>query len=184
MKRWPREREWFHNASRIVAKYSASRKTFSFMVYWHHWFPDHWLEGVLIYLDRSHISWLLWICCSKSSNRAYKSRVVRFCLRYGFPEIIRTDRGTEFNNDSIKDMNKLMDVKQVMSGRRSLTFAGMVKHFHKTTARLLTTRCFESLKDWSVQLAFSFFFYNASKSATVGFNTYYMTHDVMHVSIR
>ena len=65
--------------------------------------------------------------------------VVDFCLRFGFPQRIHSDRGTEFRNTIMGEVAKSMNVHQTFTTPYRPQSDGLIERFNRTLIKMMKT---------------------------------------------
>jgi len=68
--------------------------------------------------------------------------------RFGFPEEVLTDLGTQFTADCMKEVAKLMSIKQLTTSPYHPMCNGLAKKFNGTLKKILKRLCSEQLCQW------------------------------------
>ena len=70
-------------------------------------------------------------------------------LRFGFPHVIRSDRGSEFLNHLIEQLLNMLHIKHLKSSGWRPQTTGVVERSHRTIGSLLSKVSADDQKDWS-----------------------------------
>ncbi|XP_071486350.1 uncharacterized protein [Diadema antillarum] len=92
--------------------------------------------------------------------------------RLGLPEEILSDRGAQFTSELMKEIARLLSVKQRMTTPYHPMFNGMVERFNGTIKTMLRRMCSERPKDWDRYLAAVLFAYREVPQASLGFSPF------------
>ena len=94
-----------------------------------------------------------------------------FC-RVGFPEEILSDRGSQFMCDVMKEVSRLLSIKQLFSSPYHPICNGLVERFNASLKKILRRMCSEAPKDWDRYLPAVLFAYRTSKQESTGFTPF------------
>ena len=87
-----------------------------------------------------------------------------FILHYGFPSIIITDQGRNFESELIQNLCQMAGVKT----------NGLCEWFNGTLLNMLKTLTPEQKKDWKSHVPTLVHVYNCTRNAATGFSPYYL----------
>lgn len=99
---------------------------------------------------------------SKSAVDVAKAFVVGFILRYGIPEEIATDRGSEFISATMTEVCTLLKIKKLQSTAYHHQTIGALENAHKSLGTYLRIQTDNHSDTWSSWLPFWCFAYNTS----------------------
>lgn len=97
---------------------------------------------------------------NKETETVAKSFVDNFILRYGIPEEIVTDRGTEFMSSTIKEICQLLKIKHLNSTAYHHETLGSLENTHKHLGAYLRTQMAGQTDTWSNWIAYWCFAFN------------------------
>lgn len=99
---------------------------------------------------------------NKDSVSVARSFVENFILRYGIPQEIATDRGSEFISSTVKEICTLLNIKQINSTAYHHESIGALENSHKVLGAYLRIQT-ENLNDtWSTWVPYWCFSYNTT----------------------
>ena len=109
---------------------------------------------------------------------AFTNRII---LRYGCPSQILTDQGPCFQSDLMKELCRILDIKQLRSSPYHAPCNGAVENINKTLGDMLAPYVFEDPTLWDEYLPFVTFAYNTSVHASLKETPFYLLfgHDAM-----
>lgn len=99
---------------------------------------------------------------NKDSVSVAKSLVEGFILRYGIPQVIATDRGSEFMSSTIKEVCNILKIQQIQSTAYHHESIGALENSHKVLGAYLRMQTQTHDAAWSTWLSFWCFTYNTS----------------------
>lgn len=99
----------------------------------------------------------------KTAKTVAKAILEKFVLVYGPMKNIRTDRGTEFTNELIKELCVLLDVKHNVSTAYHHQSVGTVERNHREFNRYFRQYLQDNLGDWENYIEHFTFCYNIEK---------------------
>ena len=85
--------------------------------------------------------------------------LVNIFSRVGFPKEILTDQGTQFMSQIMKEVNRLLSIKQLRTTAWHPMCNGLVERFNGTLKTILKRMCAESPKQWDRYLPAVLFAY-------------------------
>lgn len=108
----------------------------------------------------------------KSATTVAQFLYKRICLTYGTPQIILSDQGLEFRNQTIRALCKLFDIKHTFATPYRPQTNGLTERLNKTLGEALarTVALTTDKTAWSQYLPAVTFAYNTNKQATTGFS--------------
>lgn len=112
---------------------------------------------------------------NKEANTVAKSFVENFILRYGIPEQIVTDQGTEFINSIFKEICSLLKIKQLCSTAYHHQTLGALENSHKGLGAYLRIYAADNRNNWSSWVPYWCFMYNT----TVHTETHYTPFELV-----
>lgn len=95
-----------------------------------------------------------------------------FILRYGVPREIATDRGTEFMATTMKEVCKLLAIKQISSTAYHHQSIGALENSHKSLNAFLRIQTDNNPRNWSSWLPFWCFSYNTTVHSETQYTPY------------
>lgn len=112
---------------------------------------------------------------NKEATTVAKAFVENFILRYGVPEEIVTDQGTEFLNSTLIETCKLLEIKQLKSTAYHHETLGSLENSHKGLGAYLRIQIAKHQDTWSFWIPYWCFAYNN----TVHTETKYTPHELV-----
>lgn len=112
---------------------------------------------------------------NKEATTVAKSFVENFVLRYGVPESIVTDQGTEFLAETFKETCKLLGINQLNSTAYHHETLGALENTHKSLGAYLRIQLSKGENNWSTWVPYWCFAYNN----TVHTETRYTPHELV-----
>ena len=100
-----------------------------------------------------------------------KALIGIFC-RVGFPEEILTDQGTQFMSNVMKEVNRLLSIKQLRTTPWHPMCNGLVERFNATLKKIFKRLCAETPKQWNRYLPAVLFAYRTSIQESIGFSPF------------
>ena len=94
--------------------------------------------------------------------------------KYGAPEQILTDQGTNFLSELVHQICKLFKVKQLRTTSYHPQTDGLVERFNRTLCDMLACYVNEDPESWDVFLPFVTFAFNTAEQASVKNNPFYL----------
>jgi len=92
--------------------------------------------------------------------------LVRIFARVGVPEEILSDRGTQLTSDMMKEVGRLLSLKQLTTTPYHPQCNGLVERFNATLKSMLKRMCSERPQDWDRYIdALWFAYWEALKRA-------------------
>lgn len=98
--------------------------------------------------------------------------LVEMFSRFGVPNEVLSDRGTNFTSDLMKEVARLLSVRQLHTTPYHPMANGMVEKFNGTLKLMLKRMCAEKPKDWDRYLAPLLFAYREVPQASMGFSPF------------
>ncbi|XP_041365121.1 uncharacterized protein LOC121380393 [Gigantopelta aegis] len=92
--------------------------------------------------------------------------------RVGMPKEILTDRGTQFTSDMMKEVCRLLSMKQLTTTPYHPMCNGLVERFNGTLKSMLKKMCIERPKDWDRYIAPLLFAYREVPQDSIGFSPF------------
>lgn len=83
-----------------------------------------------------------------TTTKAVVKELVKFCSMFGLPEVIQTDRGTNFTSHLFEQFVKELQVEHQMSSAYHPESQGALERFHQTIKSVLHTYCVGTGKEW------------------------------------
>lgn len=98
----------------------------------------------------------------KSTTTVARAIFENFILVYGSMNSIKSDLGTEYKNEILCQLNKLLKIKHNFSTAYHHETVGRVERNHRVFNEYLRTFVDESLSDWDTYLRYFTFFHNTT----------------------
>jgi hypothetical protein len=92
--------------------------------------------------------------------------IVEFITRFGVPEQILLDQGTEFQSNLISEIFELLDIQRLRISPYHPETDGLTERFNRTLKTMLTNYNNETQSDWDEHLNKLAFAYNISTHST------------------
>ena len=92
--------------------------------------------------------------------------------RVGVPEEVLSDLGTQFTSDLMKEVGRLLSVKQLTTTPYHPMCNGLVEKFNGTLKRMLRRMCSERPKDWDRYIPALLFAYREAPQESLGFSPF------------
>ena len=92
--------------------------------------------------------------------------------KYGFPNIILSDNGTQFVSNLTDAFAQLLDISQIFSTRYHPQSNGCVERANQTIKLMIEKVCIEKPKDWDIYLPMILFAYRNAKHNSTGFSPF------------
>ncbi|PIK39424.1 hypothetical protein BSL78_23736 [Apostichopus japonicus] len=89
--------------------------------------------------------------------------------RVGVPSEILTDRGSQFTSDVMKEVSRLLSLRQLTTTPYHPICNGLVEKFNGTLKRMLKRMCEERPSDWDRYIGPLLFAYREAPQASTGF---------------
>jgi hypothetical protein len=102
--------------------------------------------------------------------------LVDMYARVGVPEEILTDMGTQFTSDLMKEVGRLLSIKQLTTTPYHPQCNGLVERFNGTLKRMLRRMCSERPKDWDRYISALLFAYRESPQESTGFSPFQLIY--------
>lgn len=103
-----------------------------------------------------------------------KFLIDRIICKYGCPEEILTDRGSNFKSTLVLELMKGLGVRTSFTTAYHPMCNGLVEHFNGTLAQMLSHYVSTDQKDWDLYLNLTCFSYNTSKQETTQHTPFYL----------
>lgn len=98
-----------------------------------------------------------------------------FC-RVGFPKEILSDRGTQFTSDLMKEVSRLVRIKQLFTTPYNPKCNGLCERVNGVLKSMLRKMCQERPRDWDRYLPAVLFAYREVPQASTGFSPFEMLY--------
>ncbi|KAM7284397.1 uncharacterized protein ISCGN_001491 [Ixodes scapularis] len=98
--------------------------------------------------------------------------LVEMFSRFGVPNEVLSDRGTNFTSDLMKEVARLLSIRQLHTTPYHPMANGMVEKFNGTLKLMLKRMCAEKPRDWDRYLAPLLFAYREVPQASLGFSPF------------
>ena len=92
--------------------------------------------------------------------------------RVGFPKEVLSDRGTQFTSDLMKEVTRLVSIKQLFTTPYNPKCNGLCEKMNGTLKSMLRKMCQERPKDWDRYLPAVLFAYREAPQASTGFSPF------------
>lgn len=109
---------------------------------------------------------------NKEAETVAQSFVSNFLLRYGLPDEILTDQGTEFLSSIFSETCKLLGIKQLHSTAYHHETLGSLENSHKHLGAYLRIQCSKYANAWSTWIPYWCFSYNTSVHTETKYTPY------------
>ena len=100
--------------------------------------------------------------------------VEEWIMRYGAPDVLHTDPGTNFNSDLMHAIRRLFMIDKTRTTPYHLQANGQVERFNRVIADTLSKYCAKKPHLWDTYLPYVTFVYNTTVHRTVGTTPYSM----------
>ena len=100
----------------------------------------------------------------------------KYFVYYGFPEMIISDQGRNFESKLIAELCEMSGVKKLCTTPYHPQSNGSCKQFNSTLINMLGTLPKEKKANWKDQLATLVHVYNCTRSTATGFCPYYLMY--------
>ncbi|PIK59722.1 hypothetical protein BSL78_03385 [Apostichopus japonicus] len=98
--------------------------------------------------------------------------LIEIFSRVGVPEEILSDMGTQFTSDLMKEVGRLLSLKQMNTSPYHPMCNGLVEKFNGTLKRMLRRMCSERPSDWDRYLPALLFAYREAPQESLGFSPF------------
>lgn len=87
---------------------------------------------------------------------------LKYCTRYGFPQSVLSDQGTEFTSQTFKQVDKLLSIRHKLSSPYHPQTNGSLERTHLTLKDYFKCYVNKDLNNWDEFLNFAVYSYNTS----------------------
>ena len=98
--------------------------------------------------------------------------LVDMYARVGIPSEILSDQGSQFTSDLMKEVSRLLSIKQLTSSPYHPQNNGLIERFHSTLKMMLKRMCSERPRDWDRYLSAVLFAYREAPQESLGFSPF------------
>ena len=95
-------------------------------------------------------------------------------MRYGAPDVLHTDQGTDFNNDLMHDICRLFMIDKTRTTPYHPQGNGQVERFNRVVADKISNYCAGKPHFWDMYSPYVMFVYNTTVHRTIGTTPYFM----------
>ena len=106
----------------------------------------------------------------KTAHSVARSLTEQVFAVYRTPLTIVSDLGREFENQTMSEICRLMDIQKLRTTSYKPSTNGMVERFHRTLNSALAKIVDDSQRDWCEKLPFVMAAYRASEHSSTGFS--------------
>ena len=89
---------------------------------------------------------------------------------FGFPHVIQTDQGTNFQSKLFKQVLKILNVRHTVSSMYHPEKQGALERWHQTLKTVLRKYCLETVKSWDKGVSFMLFAAREAVQESLGFS--------------
>ena len=107
---------------------------------------------------------------------AAKAMWEKWVLICGLPEIVHSDRGSQFESLLFKEVLRHMDCVKTHTSGYHPQGNGLAERMNKTITHMLLKSCGEDQTTWTDQIPKVLYAYNTMKNATTGFTPFRLMH--------
>lgn len=109
-----------------------------------------------------------------------RALMIHVFSRFGAPQQLLTDRGTEFESQLFQELMKWMEIDKLRTTVFHPSCNGMVERFHRTLNSMLAKAINESQRDWDERLPIVLAAYRATPHESTGLspNKLFLGHEV------
>jgi transposase InsO family protein len=129
---------------------------------------------ILIVVDRFTRYAEGFACTDESAYTTATLIIDKIICRYGFPQVLLSDRGSGFSSTLMQQILKVLRIKKIKTTAYHPKSNGGVEIINKTIKKTLKLWVNEHHNDWDVLLPYALFAYNSSMHATMHETPYYM----------
>ena len=104
--------------------------------------------------------------------------------RVGFPREVLSDNGSQFTSDVMREVSRLLSIKQLTTTPYHPACNGLVERFNGTMKLMLKKLCEERPKDWDRYVNALLFAYRETPQASTGFSPFELLYHVYGRSVR
>ncbi len=112
------------------------------------------------------------VALSSIDTETVAEALLEIFSRVGFPEEILSDRGTQFTSALMKEICRLISVRQLITSPYHPICNGLVEKFNGTLKTILKKLCSERPKDWDRYLPAVLFSYHEVPQDSTGFSPF------------
>ncbi|KAI5744176.1 hypothetical protein M8J77_026412 [Diaphorina citri] len=114
--------------------------------------------------------------CSEATAKTTMEFLKDVVSTYGVPSVIRSDRGTHFLNEVVKNLTKALNITHLFSTSYSPRTQGRTERFNNTLADCLSHYVNETGRNWVKYLKPCVFAYNCSIHESLQYSPFYLLH--------
>ena len=109
---------------------------------------------------------------SKIDTETVAEALLEVYSRVGFPEEVLSDMGSQFTSDLMREVSRLVSIKQLTTTPYHPICNGLVERFNGTLKQILKKLCNERPRDWDRYLPAVLFAYREAKQESLGFSPF------------
>ena len=110
------------------------------------------------------------------SETLAKVLVDEIVCRYGVPQCLHSDQGTNFNSEVITSLCKQLGIERTRTTAYHPQANGQVERFNRTLESMLSKVVNENQKDWDAHLPKALFAYRTSLHESTGFSPFFVNY--------
>ena len=107
---------------------------------------------------------------AKDATTAAKTIVEKFILQYGLFKKLKSDKGTEFKNELLSEVCKLLKIEQIFSTPYHHETLGSIERNHRVLREFLLNFCNDD--NWDYWIPYYCFAYNTTPHIDTGYTPY------------
>ena len=108
----------------------------------------------------------------KIDTETVAEALVDIYSRLGIPEEVLSDRGSQFTSDLMREVSRLLSVKQLVTSPYNPMCNGMIERFNGTLKTMLRRMCAEKPRDWDRYINALLFAYRETPHESLGFSPF------------
>lgn len=112
----------------------------------------------------------------KSTETVAKAFVNSVILKYGVPNRIASDRGTEFMSELFAELAKLLEIKKLNSTAYHHEAIGALENTHKVLGNFLRIQCSNKIFNWSDWVPYYEFAFNNTVHSSTNYTPFYLLY--------
>ena len=98
--------------------------------------------------------------------------LVAIYSRVGVPAEVLSDRGTQFTSDLMREVGRILSIKQLVCSPYHPIANGLIEHFNGTLKSMLKRMCAEKPKHWDRYINALLFAYREAPHESLGFSPF------------